>query len=377
MKRGPPTISSMLTPQSASSPPPPSPIPPSLHSPLPAQFSILDLELLHFWTTKSSSTYVDFSACIELFKVTVVQLALTHQFLMHEILSMSALHLSLLSSIPSEKARYVHSSSSHLATALSLFQPEIANLTTANCHACFAFSTLIFTHSWAAQDKTKPSALFFVPKDPGSVDGENVQWVKLHRGADAIIKGLRLELRAGPMGPVFQPWAGLDPNRPDPLRDIEERELSFLPSAWNSPSCALNIQQKDTLDFTLTKLRRTFSMLDFNPEISKLSVVMAWFSWISEDFVKMLEEKIPEALLLVVFYCVALKRAAYMWWVEGKAENLLRTVAAELGEPPGKMWERWLRWPVEQVLGGGEVMGFNGQRFNVDRLAVSNIMNVD
>ena len=137
------------------------------------------------------------------------------------------------------------------------------------------------------------------------------------------------------------------------------------------------MQQKDTLDFTLTKLRRAFSMLDFNPEISKLSVVMAWFSWISEDFVKMLEEKIPEALLLVVFYCVALKRAAYMWWVEGKAENLLRTVVAELGEPPGVMWERWLRWPVEQVLGGGEVMGFNGRRFNVDRLAVSNIMNVD
>lgn len=182
------------------------------------------------------------------------------------------------------------------------------------------------------------------------------------------------------MAPLFQPWAGLDSNGPFPLNSIEERELSSLPSAWNTTSCTLSVKQKDTLDFTLGKLRRAFSMLDFNPEVSNLSVVMAWFSWISEEYMKMLEEKIPEALLLVVFYCVALKRVEYMppvWWVEGKAENLLRTVIVELGEPPGAIWERWLRWPVEKVLGGGEVLGFNGRRFNVDRLAVSNIMNVD
>jgi hypothetical protein len=299
---------------------------------------------------------------------------------MHEILSMSAIHLSLISSIASEKTKYMHASSTHLATALSLFQPEITNLTTANCNACFVFSTMLFQHSWAAQDATKPSALFFVPKNPVAVDGENVQWVKLHRGAHEIIKGMWSELKDGPMAPLFQPWAGLDMNRPDPLNNIEERELSSLPSAWNSPSCTLSTQQKGTLDFTLGKLRRAFSMLDFNPEVSKLSVMMAWFSWISEEYMKMLEEKIPEALLLVVFYCVALKRVEYnspVWWVEGKAGNLLRTVVVELGEPPGKMWERWLKWPVEQVLGGGEVVGFNGRRFNVDRLAVSNIMNVD
>lgn len=155
-------------------PAPSTPLSPSLLSPLPVQFTILDLELLHSWTTKSSATYVDFPACVELFKVTVVQLGFTNKFLMHEILSISALHLSLLSSNPSEKTRYMHASSTHLATALSLFQPEIAKLTTDNCHACFAFSTLVFTHSWAAQDKAKPSALFFIPK-AGVVDGENVQ----------------------------------------------------------------------------------------------------------------------------------------------------------------------------------------------------------
>jgi hypothetical protein len=271
----------------------------------------------------------------------------------------------------------MHASSTHLATALSLFQPEIANLTTANCHACLAFSTLTFTHSWAAQDKTKPSALFFVPKDSKAVDSENIQWVKLHRGTHGIIQGLWLELRNGPLRPLFHPWLGLDSDRPNPLNEVEEHELCALSSAWNDHSCKLPINQKEVLDATLKKVKRVYSMLDFNPEVSKLSVVMAWLSWISDEFLKMLEDKIPEALLIVVFYCVALNRAAHMWWVEGKAENLLRTVVAELGEPPGKMWERWLRWPVEQVLGGLEVTGFNGRKFKVDRLAVSSIMNVE
>ena len=267
----------------------------------------------------------------------------------------------------------MHASSSHLATALALFQPEIAKLTTANCHACFAFSTLVFTHSWAAQDKSRPSALFFVPKFPGVVDGENVQWVKLHRGAHGIIQRLLQELRAGPLRPLFSPWVGLDPNRPYPLNEMEDRELGLLSSAWNNYDCTLSPEEKGVLDKTLNSVKRVFSMLQFNQEVSKMSIVMAWFSWITEEYLKMLEEKIPEALLLVVFYCVALKRAAYMWWVEGKAENLLRTVVVEL--PPEKRWERYLRWPVEQVLGGCEVTGFDGKKFTVDRLAVSNIMN--
>lgn len=74
----------------------------------------------------------------------------------------------------------------------------------------------------------------------------------------------------------------------------------------------------------------------------------------------MMEQKLPEALLVVLYYCVALKRLDHLWWVKGKAENLLNTVLAELG--PG--WERWTRWPIDQVLGSqasigsGGIMGF-------------------
>jgi hypothetical protein len=316
---------------------------------LPANFTMLDLELLHFWTTQSIASFVDFPSCINLFQTTVVELGFSHPFLMHEILSLAALHLSNLR--PDKASIYRHASDTHFATGLSLFQPAIRNLSDENCHACYAFSTMVFTHAWASQDPDKPSAIFFVPSSstPQDLDVVHVQWVKLHRGSHEILQKRSALLREGPLEPLFTPWKGLDRNGPHPLPTVEEEQLSAL-SALAAAS-SLSAEQKLTLNEMLQKVRRVFSILAYNPKISQLSAVMSWFSMLSEDYLKMLEEKIPEALLIVVFYCVALKRAEHMWWVKGKGENLLRTVMGELGSG----WETWTDWPVEQVLGvGGE-----------------------
>jgi hypothetical protein len=125
------------------------------------KFMILDLELLHFWTTETAQQSLNFHEGVELFRTTVAQMAFEYSFLMHEILAIAAIHLATLR--PQKRSTYKHVVDSHVATSLSLFQPEIANLTTENCHACFAFSTCISKHAWAAQDLDKPSSLFFKP----------------------------------------------------------------------------------------------------------------------------------------------------------------------------------------------------------------------
>jgi len=334
---------------------------------------MLDLELLHFWTTQSVESFVDFNTCIRLFRTTVVELGIVHPFLMHEILALSAVHLAQVR--PHKAAFYKQASGIHLAAALELFQPEIANITAANCDACFAFSTSIFTHAWASQDIRIPSALFFAPSksakdspffplshtvpDDENPDVMHVQWVGLQRGTHNILSVKFPErmggVMEGPLEPLFAPWRALDPNRPNPLPPHEEAQLSALSSAWSRPSCTLSATQKCVLDNNLEKLRRVYSMLHYNPEISKLSCVMSWFSQITEEFLHMVEEKIPEAMLVIVFYCVTLKKADNMWWVRGKGENLLRTMLAELGGG----WEDYTRWPVERLLGRQEAGSLN------------------
>lgn len=151
-------------------------------------------------------------------------------------------------------------------------------------------------------------------------------------------------LENGPCHCLWDDWKDLDEDRPDPLRPDDEVYFNQLPEAWKD----LPEQQKEVLDKNLKVTTRVLSMVDFPVGPGKLASGMSWFSHISDELVQMLSEKKPEALLLVCYYCLVLKRLGGTWWMKGKAENLLRTVMTELGGG----WETWTRWPVERVLGG-------------------------
>ena len=207
---------------------------------------------------------------------------------------------------------------------------------------------MIFMPCWAGQNMSKPSSLLFSPKNSDGNEDEDTQWVKLHRGSYAILQSLWSVISKGPLEPIFTPWRALDFNCRDILNKVEATQLGELSLAWNSPSSPLSLGQKEILDEALENLRKIFSMLEFNPEVSKLAVTMTWFTIISDDYLEMLKDKVPEAMLLVGFYCVLLKRLDYVWWVTGKGENLLRTVIIELDER--KDLKQWLRWPTEQVI---------------------------
>lgn len=204
-------------------------------------------------------------------------------------------------------------------------------------------------HCWAAQDISKPSTLLFTPKNFDRKEDENREWVKLYRGAYSILQNHWLDISTGPLNPLFAPWMPLDFNRQDNINEVETMELDKLSLAWKSPSSRLSLNQREHLDEALEKLRKLFIMLEFDTDISKLSVVLTWFLIIPGGYLTMLKEKVPEAMLLVTFYCVLLKRQDHVWWVAGKAENLLRTVVTELENT--REWRRWLQWPVEQVMG--------------------------
>jgi hypothetical protein len=91
-------------------------------------------------------------------------------------------------------------------------------------------------------------------------------------------------------------------------------------------------KRKETLEMALRALRRVFSLSNYSPEISRHAATVSWMHLIREEFVELIEAKVPEALLLVACYCVLLKRLQNMWWLEGKAESLLASVRAALGD---------------------------------------------
>jgi hypothetical protein len=68
----------------------------------------------------------------------------------------------------------------------------------------------------------------------------------------------------------------------------------------------------------------------------------------------MIEERCPQALVIVAVFCVLLKRIVHFWWIKGKAESLLMAVRRVLG---GGEWVEWLEWSayeVESTVSAGE-----------------------
>lgn len=306
---------------------------------------MLDLELLHFWVTESAADFGGFDACTTLFQTDIVQIAFEYDFLMHALLSLAAYHLSHIR--PQKLSMYRYASDRHAAIGLSLSHPYILNLDSTNCHACFAFSLLTFSHAWASQDRSKPSTLFFTPSQAdGDADTLQIKWVKLHRGTHSILGSILPVLQSGPLNIVLAPWKNLDPNRLNILQDEDRKRLDELSSAWDGSR--MSEAQKVVLSTSVDTIRRVFSMMTYCDEVDKTSCVMAWFSRVSDEFLEMLEEKVPEALLVIAYLSVAMKRLGFLrkWWQDGMAENLLGTILNELGEG----WERWTDWPVEQVF---------------------------
>jgi hypothetical protein len=95
--------------------PAPSPSNPTVYpSALPKEFTMFDLELLHLFVTQTLDQVIDFGTGIETFRTEVVKQAFIYPFLMHEILSLAALHLGTLH--PERRAICQHASNAHAAT---------------------------------------------------------------------------------------------------------------------------------------------------------------------------------------------------------------------------------------------------------------------
>lgn len=74
------------------------------------------------------------------------------------------------------------------------------------------------------------------------------------------------------------------------------------------------------------------------------TAVHIWPGSVSQEYIQLLYDKVPEALLVLGYYCVLLKQANYCWFFEGLGEALLGTIRSELGVE----WEPWLKWAVDQ-----------------------------
>lgn len=112
-----------------------------------------DPELMHHYCISTCTTLSDEEEVRHVWRTEIPKIAYSYEFLMHGILSLSALHLSYVK--PEKHSHYLTSSTFHMALGLQTFRTILRKPTAENCFALFAFSSVIMVWICAVPTDSK------------------------------------------------------------------------------------------------------------------------------------------------------------------------------------------------------------------------------
>ncbi|OJJ75329.1 hypothetical protein ASPBRDRAFT_40616 [Aspergillus brasiliensis CBS 101740] len=296
------------------------------------QLPLLDLEFLNHWHVATVQTLVHDRSTEKVLREFVPQEALSHPFLMHSLLALSALHLSHHGPLE-RRHKYTEAAMTHNNISLSLCKPLLNNVTSGNCHALFAFACFVVMFSFAAHG---PKA------DPGAQRLSAVLEVfMLIRGVASIVAQARPWIEAGGMRDLLK--LGEQPR--EEAKTTHARELytrisdmhdhlrrSSRPDCHDSTSLVIEKSVQKLLDL----LQQAISVAN------TASIMMRWPAVVNVEYLDLLHANHATALLVLAHYGVALELMAENWWLDGWGAFLVNIAIYHLGPDygPELAWAR-------------------------------------
>ncbi|KAK0663522.1 hypothetical protein DIS24_g1080 [Lasiodiplodia hormozganensis] len=315
--------------------------------------NMVDLELLHNFVTSTAFTISQTAELRSVWRVEVPRLAFQHDFVMRAILAVSAAHMAHWK--PDKADFYISRAVSHHKIGLRGPTSILPHVTQENCSALYIFSALTAILSLALPRK---------PDDIPFVSSEGVaEWLFLLRGIASIVFSSSEWILNGSIGPflhrvkvpAFDPallQSGTVPARvtaeplptSEPARPPEEDQLMelrrFIERDVADPDQAqLYLSALDDLIKSYTYI------FNLGPNECHLRSIFSWPCMVSNEYLKLLSQHDPHALVVFSYYSILLHRLDSFWWIKGWGTHLISRIYHLL--PP--VYRQWVRWPIEEI----------------------------
>ena len=214
------------------------------------------MSLLHHWTIVTSHSILPgVPAVLRLWRDVFPEIAYNYAYMMHALISLSALHMAYLH--PSNRRANLHVAAHHHTLALSGFRADIDSIGTENADAIVTTSTLLFFYAFCTFSKLSHEVL---DKQQGSDNTNNsvsartsrilgAEWIPLIHGIRAVIGPVYEHLREGPLRSILilKDWDDMDPDvHPGP----NDEHLIRIKQTWAGN------ENKTIYDETLYLLRK-------------------------------------------------------------------------------------------------------------------------
>ncbi|KAF0325071.1 C6 finger domain-containing protein [Colletotrichum asianum] len=326
------TPSSAATPASIPSLPPPTSVPCVAPDTLFAEtYSLFHLDLLrHFQGPLTEVTVSSQSETERILRLTYTQ-ALKAPYLMDELLAFAAAHKSTVSEDPEMKVLYQNESTRLQSRAISRLGITKEDVTEDNFLSLFSLSILLGQH-----------VLFDIFSNASSLPGvldKLVNCLELHSGikfivAQSMVRFGNMPRDLFPTDPVhFQvdvTSSSHGTECEDLLRRLEESDMS---------------ESTKRVHLETTKILQYLFDTVHTSESRRFVAVQEWPVRISRDYINLLQQRRPEALVIMGYYAVLLHRARDYWAVGDSGRFLIKTISNHLGS----YWSEWLEWLNQEL----------------------------
>ncbi|KAI1102937.1 hypothetical protein F4804DRAFT_311589 [Jackrogersella minutella] len=306
------------------------------HQPSPTDwFNTLDLELLHHFTTSTCFTFSTEPMIRNFWRVNVPRMGFTYSYVLKAILSLSALHLARFK--PGRRDSLIEQAMVHHNASSSMALPVLNDLTPEDSVPILFFSMLT---SYIA---------FGSPKEPGNLlvitNGVMPQWLLLFRGmrsvvelnGDAIHSVMSLGFIFDSGKQMNDIWPDIVPPEHEGLKELEASIRLYVKDP----------QKLDELSYAIDALKRSFAFFQSSSitDDQRVRGVFMWLFKARDGFTSLLKEHDNEALSVLAFFCVLLKRLDHNWWIEGWGVHLVARIYAVLDDG----YRLWIQWPIEEI----------------------------
>lgn len=300
--------------------------------PSPFPFDSKTNELLHHYTSTLYLSLAD-NKTPTVWRVAMPRMGLAHPFLLHGIQAISALHLATL--IPQRRNELQALAVVQETAGLPSFRETMSNPTPEAINAVFAFAGAIVYYLMACPESFAGHSVdkCRIP----SKNDEHPHWFISMRGLMGLLKDHWADLKTGPFRELLD---ALPPSTKFTMGSTGDDQLVSLEAMFTSDDNA----RADICRQALQELRIVSALSYWPSGIRSIkSSIHMWAGRISQDFVELIYQRDPRALVILAHYCVLLKRNNHVWYLQGLGPRLLENIKEELG----KEWIPWIQWPLD------------------------------
>lgn len=294
----------------------------------------LDLQLMYHFTSNAKQILAEHDD-LSILRVwqELPRVAFANDYVMHALLGFTALHKAHLE--PGQAAMLQAAAVDHLDKALTLYRKDAGALTPESANAKLAFTWLIALFSYA------------VPPSVPPVDAM-VELLLLVKGIDAVLSETWYWVGQGPFSPIltrgfqeaFSPLDGSTYPPPDGM-DFGLAHLDFMLGVD-----AMVPNDRRICASVLAELKAIYESVLQGQNACSIASIVCFPKQDPTAFAELIRRRVPQALIIISYYCVLLDVLNDRWWIQGWASRVLTDILANLDAT----WKHWVEWPIETIL---------------------------